>query len=47
VFDDSPQAWPSHVVVDRNLITSQNPASSDAATDAVLARIGLLKRRAA
>lgn len=47
VFDDSPLPWTSHVVVDRNLITSQNPASSDAAADAVLQRIGLLQRSAA
>ncbi|HVW25661.1 MAG TPA: DJ-1/PfpI family protein [Polyangiaceae bacterium] len=47
VFDQSPLPWTSHVVVDRNLITSQNPMSSDAAADAVLQRIGLLKRRAA
>jgi putative intracellular protease/amidase len=42
IFDDSPFAWTSHVVVDRNLITSQNPASSDAAADAVLKQLGLL-----
>jgi putative intracellular protease/amidase len=47
VFDDSPLPWTSHVVVDRNLITSQNPMSSDAGADAVLQRIGLLGRRAA
>ena len=47
IFDDSPFAWTSHVVADRNLITSQNPASSDAAADAVLKRLGLLQRRAA
>jgi putative intracellular protease/amidase len=47
VFDRSPMAWTSHVVVDRNLISSQNPASSEAAADAVLKRIGLLRRKAA
>jgi putative intracellular protease/amidase len=47
VFDDSPMPWTSHVVVDRNLITSQNPMSSDAAADAVLQRIGVLQRRVA
>ncbi|HVZ37097.1 MAG TPA: DJ-1/PfpI family protein [Polyangiaceae bacterium] len=47
IFDDSPLPWASHVVVDRNLITSQNPASSDAGADAVLKRMGLLGRRAA
>ncbi|MDF3293241.1 DJ-1/PfpI family protein [Streptomyces silvisoli] len=36
VFDDAPSAWVSHVVVDRNLITGQNPASSEATADAVL-----------
>ena len=34
-------------VVDRNLITSQNPMSSDAGADAVLQRIGALQRSAA
>lgn len=47
VFDDSPLPWTSHVVVDRNLITSQNPQSSDAGADAVLRRIGLSTRSAA
>jgi putative intracellular protease/amidase len=47
VFDDSPFPWTSHVVVDRNLITSQNPMSSDAGADAVLQRIGALQRSAA
>lgn len=36
VFDDGPSAWASHVVVDRNLITGQNPNSSEATADAVL-----------
>jgi putative intracellular protease/amidase/ketosteroid isomerase-like protein len=39
VFDDAPAAWTSHVVVDRNLITGQNPASTDAIADAVLKRV--------
>jgi putative intracellular protease/amidase len=47
IFDDSPLPWTSHVVVDRNLITSQNPMSSDAAADAVLKKIGVLKVKAA
>jgi putative intracellular protease/amidase len=47
VFDQSPLPWTSHVVVDRNLITSQNPMSSDAGADAVLQRIGALQRTAA
>lgn len=47
VVDHAPMPWTSHVVVDRNLITSQNPMSSDAAADAVLQRIGLLQRSAA
>lgn len=47
IFDDAGFAWTSHVVVDRNLIAGQNPASSDAAADAVLKRIGLLDRSAA
>ncbi|MBV9058044.1 MAG: DJ-1/PfpI family protein [Pseudonocardiales bacterium] len=36
VFDDARAAWTSHVVVDRNLITAQNPNSADAVADAVL-----------
>jgi putative intracellular protease/amidase len=36
VFDDAPSAWVSHVVVDRNLITGQNPNSTEATADAVL-----------
>lgn len=36
VFDDGASAWASHVVVDRNLITGQNPASSEAVADAVV-----------
>jgi len=36
VFDDGRAAWASHVVVDRNLITAQNPGSADAVADAVL-----------
>ncbi len=36
VFDDAPAAWVSHVVVDRNLITGQNPGSSEATADAVI-----------
>ena len=42
VFDDSPSAWTSHVVVDRNLITAQNPNSVDAAADAVLKALEVL-----
>lgn len=34
VFDDGPAAWASHVVVDRNLITGQNPRSTAATADA-------------
>ena len=30
VFDDAPSAWVSHVVVDRNLVTGQNPGSTEA-----------------
>ncbi|HEY4020881.1 MAG TPA: DJ-1/PfpI family protein, partial [Pseudonocardiaceae bacterium] len=36
VLDDGPAAWVSHVVVDRNLITGQNPNSTEATADAVL-----------
>jgi putative intracellular protease/amidase len=36
VFDDGPAAWNSHLVVDRNLITGQNPGSTEATADAVI-----------
>ncbi|MCA1219951.1 DJ-1/PfpI family protein [Streptomyces sp. 8L] len=36
VFDDGPSAWASHVVVDRELITGQNPNSTEATADALL-----------
>jgi putative intracellular protease/amidase len=42
VFDDGDAAWASHIVVDRNLVTAQNPASSEAAADAVLKKLGVL-----
>jgi len=38
VFESGP-AWSSHVVVDGNLITAQNPASAEAAGRAILARL--------
>jgi putative intracellular protease/amidase len=47
VFDDALAAWASHVVVDRNLITGQNPASANAMADAVLKRVAVLRRKAA
>jgi putative intracellular protease/amidase len=47
VFDDAPAAWVSHVVVDRNLITAQNPASAEAAAYAVLRALGLETSKAA
>ncbi len=42
VFDDGRNAWASHVVVDRNLITAQNPGSADAVADAVLKSLDVL-----
>jgi putative intracellular protease/amidase len=39
VFDDGPSAWNSHVVVDRNLITGQNPGSTEATADAVIKKL--------
>ena len=39
IFDDGDAAWVSHVVIDRNLITAQNPGSTDAAAYAVLKRL--------
>ncbi|MDL5159797.1 DJ-1/PfpI family protein [Actinomycetospora termitidis] len=41
IFDDAPFAWASHVVVDRNLITGQNPNSTEATADAVLKALHL------
>ncbi|MFD4636292.1 DJ-1/PfpI family protein [Lentzea sp. NPDC058436] len=42
IFDDAPFPWASHVVVDRNLITGQNPYSTEATADAVLKSLALL-----
>lgn len=39
VFDDGDAAWVSHVVVDRNLITAQNPDSSEAMAEAILKKL--------
>lgn len=36
VLDDGPAAWASHVVVDRHVITGQNPGSTEAVADAVI-----------
>ncbi len=47
VFDDGPSAWISHVVVDRNLVTGQNPGSSEAVADAVVTMLRAADRRAA
>ncbi len=47
VFDDSPSAWISHVVVDRNLITGQNPGSTEATADAVIKKLQAPARGAA
>ena len=47
VFDDSPAAWVSHVVVDRNLITGQNPGSTEATADAVIKKLRAPARQAA
>ncbi|MFJ9387658.1 DJ-1/PfpI family protein [Nocardioides sp. NPDC101246] len=42
IFDDAPYPWASHVVVDRNLITGQNPYSTEATADAVLKSLAVL-----
>jgi len=47
VFDDGPSAWVSHVVVDRNLITGQNPGSTEATADAVVKKLLTPARQAA
>ena len=39
VFDDAPSAWVPHVVVDRNLVTGQNPGSTEATADAVIKKL--------
>jgi putative intracellular protease/amidase len=39
VFDDGDAAWVSHVVVDRNLVTAQNPDSSEAMAEAILKKL--------
>jgi putative intracellular protease/amidase len=45
IVDTAGTEWISHVVVDRNLITGQNPASAEATADAVLKRLGVLEVR--
>ena len=47
VFDDAPSAWVSHVVVDRNLVTGQNPGSTEATADAVIKKLRAPARQAA
>jgi len=47
VFDDGPSAWVSHVVADRNLITGQNPGSTEATADAVIKALRAPARAAA
>ena len=47
VFDDAPAAWVSHVVADRNLITGQNPGSTEATADAVIKALRAPARAAA
>ena len=47
VFDDAPSAWVSHVVVDRNLVTGQNPGSTEATADAVIKKLRASARQAA
>jgi putative intracellular protease/amidase len=47
VFDDAPSAWVSHVVADRNLITGQNPGSTEATADAVIKALRAPARAAA
>jgi putative intracellular protease/amidase len=44
VFDDADAAWVSHVVVDRNLVTGQNPGASEATADAIIKRLGAAVR---
>jgi putative intracellular protease/amidase len=39
IFDDGDAAWVSHLVVDRNLITGQNPGSAEAVAGALLKRL--------
>lgn len=41
VVDNAQAEWISHVVVDRNVVTGQNPASSEAAAAAVLKKLGV------
>jgi putative intracellular protease/amidase len=47
VFDDGPSAWISHVVVDRNLVTGQNPGSTEATADAVISKLAAPASQAA
>lgn len=42
ILDDAPHPWTSHVVVDRNLITGQNPYSTEATVGALLKALDLV-----
>jgi len=44
IFDDGDAAWVSHVVVDRNVVTAQNPDSSEAMAETVLKKLGVKVR---
>jgi putative intracellular protease/amidase len=46
VYDEA-QAWVSHVVVDRHLLTAQNQMSDEACAQAILRKIGVLQGSAA
>jgi len=41
ILDTATAPWTSHVVVDRNLITGQNPASAEATADAIIDRLSM------
>jgi putative intracellular protease/amidase len=41
ILDDAASPWTSHVVVDRNLITGQNPYSTDATVGALLRALAI------
>ena len=40
IFNDGDAAWVSHVVVDRNLITGQNPMSAAPLAEELVKRLG-------
>ncbi|WP_460626682.1 hypothetical protein [Intrasporangium mesophilum] len=41
ILDDAPLRWAPHIVVDRNLITGQNPYSTEATVGALIKALAI------